>query len=405
MPVTVHPSLTAASPWKLRKTNTHNELLPESERRKSKSILASSISPATYAEKHITARNNGLVWAAYHAYSDHHHLVIRPEDVWFAIITQISFYVNAHAEELRSMFVSHEGRKDLLVETVGSTHTVDFGKIAEVLADMIQANVKTPDLQAWIIPSFTTTTEADRAVASVLMMGAMQSYFTYGARLLCGLPSATLLGEREDYENILQRLDTLPNFGKEPAAFAELLRPVIRSLIATFDPQPSAAIRDFWGRIAHQISGGSGSDYLSGWITAFCFWSAEGRLLGRSASSAKYPYGKIDFDEIPCGYASVPFKLEDNGTKYDTQLIAGSIGIQAFNQTEFQSSLSVATTGTDETVAAAAGDGAAGTSPVLDSCRPLTGWMLYHTNTPTDGHKDNELSETWHVPQHSVSKN
>ena len=44
---------------------------------------------------------NGLVYSAIVAYNKHHHLTMRPEDVWFAILTQFSAYINAHAESFR----------------------------------------------------------------------------------------------------------------------------------------------------------------------------------------------------------------------------------------------------------------------------------------------------------------
>ena len=62
---------------------------------------------------------------ALEAYYTHHHLILRPDDVWFAILTQISFYINAHAEDLCSIFVAHDGKKELSVIRVGNRHTVD----------------------------------------------------------------------------------------------------------------------------------------------------------------------------------------------------------------------------------------------------------------------------------------
>lgn len=72
-------------------------------------------------------------------------------------------------------------------------------------------------------------------MAAALMMGAMQKYFSYGMALMCGIPSVTLLGEREDWEKILDRLNILSEFSDEPTIFAELLRPVLRNMVATFD--------------------------------------------------------------------------------------------------------------------------------------------------------------------------
>jgi hypothetical protein len=99
---------------------------------------------------------------------------------------------------------------------------------------------------------------------------------------------------------------------------------------------------DFWSRIAHR-SGGSGPFYLSGWITAFCFWKPDGRCL---YSPPKGPiklegfgpyspgcnldgtlYHKVNTDNIPEGHAAVPVTVDDNGRIYKTRMVAGSVGI------------------------------------------------------------------------------
>jgi len=59
---------------------------------------------------------NGFVDSVVKAYNGHFHLVIRPEDVWFSILVQVNIYINAHAEEMREMFVAHEGQKELKLE-------------------------------------------------------------------------------------------------------------------------------------------------------------------------------------------------------------------------------------------------------------------------------------------------
>ena len=69
------------------------------------------------------------------------------------------------------------------------------------------------ELADWVMPNFSTTTNKDRIVGSVLFMGAMQSYFAYKHALMCGIPTVTLLGEREDWEVLLSRVDKLRTFG------------------------------------------------------------------------------------------------------------------------------------------------------------------------------------------------
>lgn len=66
------------------------------------SSLDNELPPVLIADK------NGFVNAIVEAFNHHHHLVVRPDDIWLAILTQFSSYVNAHAEELRGHFVAHE---------------------------------------------------------------------------------------------------------------------------------------------------------------------------------------------------------------------------------------------------------------------------------------------------------
>jgi Domain of unknown function (DUF4419) len=49
------------------------------------------------------------------SYCEHRALAIRPDDVWLVIVTQLSFFVNGNAEQLRKLFVSHEDKKNLKI--------------------------------------------------------------------------------------------------------------------------------------------------------------------------------------------------------------------------------------------------------------------------------------------------
>ena len=108
------------------------------------------------------------------------------------------------------------------------------------------------------------------------------SYFSYVCELACGLPAVKLLGTKEDYENIMTRLDKVNEMGVEAKAFVALLRPIIRQFIATFDAVKTGQELnlDFWGKVCHVHSGGSGPPYISGWLVAFCVWDADGKWQG-----------------------------------------------------------------------------------------------------------------------------
>src|ERR1700761_3733619 len=198
MPVVVHPAshpprrwlgqraMPAGSPEALLKDACSNE------HERFKWMIRSSFNDIQ-PSKCIHASTNGFVHAVIGAYSYHNHLRIRPEDVWFAILTQLSFHVNAHAEELRSFFVAHEGKKHLVIIGGGNIHSADFEGMSMQMTDLMQENIVNPELKNWVMPDFTTTTQDDLVTAAVLMMGSLQNYFTCEFRLRCGIPSVTLL--------------------------------------------------------------------------------------------------------------------------------------------------------------------------------------------------------------------
>jgi len=245
----------------------------------------------------ITKRN-GLVHTVIDAYNLHHALVLRPDDIWLCILTQFNLFMNGQgrAEQLRSVFVAHEGKKQLEIEMDGTrtVYTADHGDMAKRMTELIEENIIDPSLRTWIIPSFTTTSDTDVVVASVIMMATLREYFIHRLQGGCGIPHVTLLGEKDDWEQIVRRIEKLKEYGPETTAWYHLLKPVVTRFAQSFDigVADSAENRDFWNRVVHWKARDCGPSYLSGWITAFCAFDDKGKWLGlplvRSISSSMY---------------------------------------------------------------------------------------------------------------------
>lgn len=144
----------------------------------------------------IHSASNGFLHSCIKAYCEHLHLVIRPDDVWLAILTQLNRYLNRNGEALRELFVSHEGRKELEMMTYQKDESekgdLDWRHFACDMADEMEDHIVDPQLAEWVIPIFSTTTDHDEMVASIVFMGAMRKHIDYGARTGCGIPSVTL---------------------------------------------------------------------------------------------------------------------------------------------------------------------------------------------------------------------
>jgi len=370
MPVSFTPSNVEARSIDCA-TATPSSLLSRTKQ-KGNEIFQSSF-PET--SSNIVPSNNGFVRTILDAYNNHRALIIRPDDVWLAILVQFSFFVNGNAELLRSQFVTHEGKKELVVKAVGTRYTVDFGHMARTMTDEIQKNVVDPSLREWIMPEFSTTTTNDTTVCSMVMMATLKEYFSYKFMLMCGIPRVRLEGEKRDWENILERLEKLKEYGLQSIAWYHLLVPIVSRFVKAFDEPNGMENVDFWQRVAHYHGGGSGPTWLSGWITAFCVFDAQGKWLGhrfrevrivrsnhdkaltrnmkdiakevdptslspdeffetytithqrsRGLTLDNTPYHRIDTGDIPSGYAEVDVKLDDNGVEFDCMLTAGLVG-------------------------------------------------------------------------------
>ncbi|KAM0546010.1 hypothetical protein ACHAPJ_011024 [Fusarium lateritium] len=320
-------------------------------------LLASSFDDEAFT-RNMYPSSDGFVRGAVEAWAQHQHLVLRPDEVWFEILAQMNFWMSAHAEDLRGLFVSHGGREKIVVEGFS------WEDVVGAFGGEIQKRVRTEWLLDWIMPGFSTSTERDGVTATVLMMGLMQHFFEFEGMLVCGIPSVTLLGQREDWVKLLGKLDRLKEFGDEPKRFADKLRPILKRFVATWDESGSEEVKSFWEQIVRakkKWSCGEGANewVVSGWITGFMHFDRRGRVRGvvdvydddeeeeeeiveEEPQMGIFPndwsltidgvgYIPESLEDIAIGYAKAPLKMLNYPTPgVDTQayLLAGNIGVE-----------------------------------------------------------------------------
>ncbi|RPA84949.1 hypothetical protein BJ508DRAFT_235794 [Ascobolus immersus RN42] len=323
--------------------------------------------------KITTSKRSGFVETCLNAYNRHHNLIIRPDDIWLAIISQFSLFLinEKNSEDLREWFTSSKEKKEIKV------YSTSLGAMPTLFRDALKDAVVDKDLIPWIIPSFSTTTEQDREVASYLLMGALKNYFNYVCCYDCGIPQVTLLGEKEDYVELLRRVDYITKFENEDLnQWAKLLR---AAFLDAFEMGPAGEGNEkhdevvyTWSKIAKYESYGSGGDStLSGWITAFSYFGEKGTPISRpdpryidmeqecreeeferrmakakkrgtpEPVPEKYSvregllgtgdlFPSFDSDEIAPGFAEVPIKLVDfpmYPNPCSVTVVAGSVGM------------------------------------------------------------------------------
>jgi hypothetical protein len=99
----------------------------------------------------------------------------------------------------------------------------------------------------WIVPDFSTTTDADIAIVSKAMVATMKSYFDYPCASGCGFPSVTLLGDKEDWVNMRGRIDLLASgkYGDGLVARSGPLISIFNRFVATSNTLTTRAVHVF----------------------------------------------------------------------------------------------------------------------------------------------------------------
>ena len=151
------------------------------------------------------------------AYADHRPLVLSPDMIWLIISQGFARYVNAHAEEMRDLLVSHEGKMDLIVNSNNNVLTPegDWERLLNDFSVCVAANTK-GELADLMTADFSTTGITERIASQISLMDVVKEYFYFSNIAgICGIPSITLKGRTEDWQKVLDKVRCLKKYNLE----------------------------------------------------------------------------------------------------------------------------------------------------------------------------------------------
>ena len=171
----------------------------------------------------------------------------------------------AGQEELRPHFVSHEGKKELIVqrpEFVKGSPANDWEGVFPEFSEQIAANTA-PGTIELIQNDFSTTGPMERVVSHITLMDTVQHYFSYTMCCGCGFPQITLSGTPEDWEKIRARAEGLRKYGL--GWWLDALLPALDQFVSASHGKPDL---DFWRALCNINTGTSFPHYepLTGWV-------------------------------------------------------------------------------------------------------------------------------------------
>lgn len=278
------------------------------------------------------SQSNGFVHTAIRCYNEHHNLVIRPDDIWLAIMTQFSYYINRSVEEYRNKFVHFNNRQKLSVTIDGSLRSASYDHFVTKILEKIDENLIDLTVKDWVLPNFSTTTKNDIVSSGVVFMATTKQYLQLQGDLKCGIPNITLEGTTADWESIAYRIEKLKDFTL--IKWYEMLKTIVREFIAAKNNRPNIK---FWNRMCHRIGGGSGQGYLSGWLSVFSVYDENGNWVteanisdvckscGHDSEGEPWPF--VDIAKIPAGIVNVEVEIVDaSGVQNYCMMFSGHLG-------------------------------------------------------------------------------
>jgi Domain of unknown function (DUF4419) len=221
-----------------------------------------------------------LIAAAAIAYKQHMPLVLSPDMIWITILQGVARHIALHAESLRPKLVAHQTRIELLVNT-------NLGRLPETDAQMLAVTQSFVELIGKHVPAdkqfllrgeFSTTTDVERIVGSIVVMDSFQPYFDYVFRVICGIPSVILEGTPADWESLGAKVQLLHESDLDISWWTRHLLPLCDHFVRTADGD---ADRTHWNNLC-KITERYGVDDLNGWLLKFI------------------PYIRHDKNELPC---------------------------------------------------------------------------------------------------------
>jgi hypothetical protein len=263
--------------------------------------------------------------------------------IWLMIIQGVANHINAHAEELRPRIVCHQGkitievrRDDFVKGSPENPWPEVFNEFSMQIRDHVGEKIQL------FVPTFSTTGRVERAAAEVVLLDAMQSYFEYVVRTLCGIPSITLEGTHNDWEATAQRMRNFRDLGL--GSWLEVLEPIL----SQFERAARGDVDSAFWRSIYRLDDQSGGPVITGWITAFFPYLKDYRTKAATLPVKEffnggtgnleemlYPVGKRHrgwvkgptVEDLPPGLSKAPFRWDYLKQSFDMEFLGGFVGV------------------------------------------------------------------------------
>lgn len=280
----------------------------------------------THTDRSAGLRTNMLLAAADVCFQAHLPLGLRPEVLWYTILSQVAAEVKSNPDAYRSQFTTSASKETLLVRhdglRLGSAYGWDqaIGMFDAPLRERVPG-----DLMGVCIPNDLTTCGTNENLAHLIaFMDAASPYYDYRVMTMCGIPKVALFGTGADWDNLCIRTAALAARFLTLAAYFAAITPVLTKIAQA----ANGGLVDsrFWTSI-YKRHDGSGGDKLTGWLTSFFVFLTDYKGVTSKRVDYKWDHewGGISPASFPSSVSAVPFVWDYFGTELRMNFCGGVV--------------------------------------------------------------------------------
>lgn len=276
---------------------------------------------------------HAFLYGLYKAYSEHRPFTLSPDMLWLLVLQGFSGFINANAFKDPTLFPQLKTRQTIVVQNdsirLGDPDS-PWEETTEQLTDAVE-EILGDDFVALLRADFSTTQLAERVASEVTILDAMKPYFKYIVySCVCGIPSITLEGNTEDWDNMLQKMEGLKQHHLDwwMTDLIPIVTQIKQSAAGNID-------QEFWRGIfkIHSHEDYGNPKTIDGWITRFFPFDRTGNRWNMWEQKRLSIESLLE--ELPKQLVQVPFKYQIRGSDAKTVLEehsmeywAGFVGVE-----------------------------------------------------------------------------
>jgi hypothetical protein len=266
---------------------------------------------------------NSFFCACNEAYTNHIPLELTVDHIKLTIVQAFAIHVNMNSDKLKNALVSHNDKKNIIIERndfeTGSDKN-PWSEVFEQFAVSVKNNSKDSELIDLIQLKTQTTTNESFAAMNIAIMDTFQKFYDYELVTKCGIPRITLKGSIEDWTSLKQLLKQMEKYDFD--WYTNKMSAIIDEFILASEGTPNIT---FW-KTMMKYENRSGGPYYQGWIKYFFPYLKNNKDGGYLKS--KYTDDLIITTRvIPSGISTVPVTWIYNNDKINLKFHSGFVGI------------------------------------------------------------------------------